>query len=81
MDMARCMNKRAFANFIMRKIIHNVKFHSSPDFGKTSVIGIAKAGKIFTIVDFVKRDGTDMYRLKSGVYITASKRYVVDFWA
>ncbi len=61
------------------KILRDVNIHQSPDFDKTSVIGIAKAGEVFTVVDFVKRDGTCMYRLKSGVYITASKKYVGDF--
>lgn len=63
----------------MIKVLRDVNIHVSPDFDKTSFIGIAKSGDVFTVVDFVKRDGTDMYRLKSGVYITASKRYVVDF--
>ena len=63
----------------MIKVLRDVNIHVSPDFDKTSVIGIAKSGEIFTVVDFVKRDGTDMYRLKSWVYITAIKRYVVDF--
>ena len=63
----------------MIKVIRDVNIHASPDFDKTSVIGIAKAGEVFTVVDFVKRDGTDMYRLKSEVYIAASKRYVRDF--
>lgn len=63
----------------MIKVLRDVNIHVSPDFDKTSVIGIAKSGEVFTVVDFVKRDGTDMYRLKSGFYITASKRYVVDF--
>ncbi len=64
---------------MIKKIVRNVNFYSSPDFDKTSVIGIARAGEFFTVVDFLKRDGTDMYRLKSGVYITASERYVGDF--
>ena len=79
--MARCMNKRVFANFIMRKIIRYVNFHSSPNFDKTSILGIAKTDEFFTVVDFVKRYETDMYNLKSEVYITASKRFVVDFMA
>ena len=63
----------------MIKVIRDVNFHASPDFDKSSILGIAKVGSVLTVVDFVKRDGTYMYKLKSGVYITASKRYVVDF--
>lgn len=63
----------------MIKVLRDVNIHQSPDFDRTSVIGIAKASEVFTVVDFVKRDGTCMYRLKSWVYITASKKYVGDF--
>lgn len=58
-----------------KKIIREVNFHASADFDKISVIGITRAREFSTVVDLVKRDGTDMYRLKSRVYITASKRY------
>lgn len=63
----------------MIKILRDVNIHQSFDFDRTSVIGITKAGEVFTVVDFVKMDGTCIYRLKSWVYITASKRYVGDF--
>lgn len=63
----------------MIKVLRDVNIHLSPDFDKTSVLGIAKAGEIFTVVYFVKRDGTCMYKLKSVIYITASKRYVRNF--
>ena len=33
----------------------------------------------FTVVDFVEKNSAYMYKLKSEIYITASKRYVVDF--
>ena len=63
----------------MIKVICDVNFHSSADFDKTSVIGIARAWEFSTVVDLVKRDVTDMYRLKSRGYITASKKYLGDF--
>ena len=39
-------------------------------------------GDVFTIVDTVKPKNGDekMYKLKSGLYITASKKYVEDFY-
>lgn len=57
--MAKYMNKKVFANFIMRKIIRDINFYASPNFDKTNVIGIAKARSVFTVVDFVKKDGTE----------------------
>lgn len=74
-----CTSSSFFPQMI--KVIRDVNFHSNPDFNKSSILGIAKAGSVFTVVDFIKRNGTNMYKLKSGVYITASKRYVRDFKA
>lgn len=53
----------------MIKVICDVNFYASPNFDKTNIFGIAKAGSVFTVVDFIKRDGTDMYRLKFWFYI------------
>ena len=53
--------------------------HSRPDFTKESTIGIVPAGGVYTVIEEVKRSDTNMYRLKSGVYITASPKYVETF--
>ena len=38
-----------------------------------------KKGDVYTIAQKIERTGTDMYKLKSGVYITASTKYVEVF--
>lgn len=58
------------------KIIKDVNYHKTPDFENSSVVGIAVSGEVFTAVELVERAGTDMYKLKSGVYITTSAKYV-----
>lgn len=58
------------------KIIKDVNYHKTPDFKEQSVIGIALKGEVLTIVELVKRAGTNMYKLRSGVYITSSTKYI-----
>ena len=41
--------------------------------------GEVKKGDVYTIAQKIERTGTDMYKLKSGVYITASTKYVEVF--
>lgn len=67
-------NETNFPKFI--KIIRDVNYHKTPDFKNSSVIGIALSGEVFTAVELVDRTGTDMYKLKSGAYITTSSKYV-----
>ena len=62
------------------RIIHDeVNVHSTPDFKADSVCGVVCKGDAYTIVEKVKRTGTDMYKLKAGYYITASTKYVEVF--
>ena len=61
------------------RILQDINIHSKPDFDAANVIGKVTAGGAYTIVEKVKRTGTDMYKLKSGVYITASPKYVEVF--
>ena len=46
---------------------------------KTTSSSQLKKGDVFTIAQKIERTGTDMYKLKSGVYITASTKYVEVF--
>lgn len=41
-----------------------------------AVCGIAKKGEVFTLANKVKVDGAYLYKLKSGLYISASTTYV-----
>ena len=61
------------------KIKEDINMHSRPDFTSASVIGVVKKGGVYTVVEKIERTGTDMYKLKSGVYITASTKYVEVF--
>lgn len=58
------------------RILQDVNIRSAADFTDASVIGVVKKGGVYTVVEKIERTGTDMYKLKSGVYITASKKYV-----
>nr|DAG14863.1 MAG TPA: Cell wall hydrolase autolysin [Caudoviricetes sp.] len=62
------------------KILKDVNIHSKADFTEENIIGKVTAGGVYTITEKVKRTGTDMYKLKSGVYITASPKYVEVFY-
>lgn len=63
------------------RVLKNVNMHKTPDFNSESVCEEAKAGTALTIVKRVdvKDAKTDMYLVKSGVYITASTKYVEVF--
>ena len=61
------------------RILKDINIHSKPDFDAANVIGKVTAGGAYTITEKIKRTGTDMYKLKSGVYITASPKYVEVF--
>ena len=61
------------------RILQDINIHSKADFEKESVVGKVTAGGAYTVVETIKRTGTDMYKLKSGVYITASPKYVEVF--
>ena len=63
----------------LKVIADEVNIRSAADFTDESVIGIVKKGGVYTVMQKIERTGTDMYRLKSGVYITASPKYVEVF--
>ncbi len=51
-------------------------YHSTPSWDSKSVAGTAKKGDVFTVVGRIMVDGTYMYKLKSGNYITSASKYV-----
>lgn len=65
----------------MIKIIKDVNYRNTPNFSDDKyIVGKAKEGEVFTVVDRVKSNTTtDMYKLKSGNYITTSSKYVVEY--
>lgn len=59
------------------KIIQAVNCRSTPKFNIDNVVRELKVGEVFTVVDRVKTDSTtDMYKLKSGLFVTVSSKYV-----
>lgn len=52
MAMVKYMSKKVFADLLMIKVICDVTFHASLNFDKTSILGITRAGEVFTVVDF-----------------------------
>lgn len=61
------------------RILQDINIHSKADFTEENTIGKVTAGEAYTVVETIKRSGTDMYKLKSGVYITALPKYVEVF--
>lgn len=67
-------------NTYLRVLVDNLNIHNKPDFESSSVCGQVNKGDVYTVVGRVIRKGsTNMYKLKSGVYITASTKYVETF--
>jgi N-acetylmuramoyl-L-alanine amidase len=50
--------------------------HNKPSWDDNTISGIVKKNEVYTIVGRIKVDGTYMYKLKSGAYITTSTKYV-----
>ena len=50
-----------------------------PSWNDDAISGTAKKGEVFTVMKKVKVEDSYMYKLKSGVYITASPKYVEVF--
>lgn len=53
-----------------------LSYHNKPSWADSTVAGVAKKGDVFTVVGRIKVDGTYMYKLKSGNYITSASKYV-----
>ena len=64
----------------MIKVKKDVNYRKHPNFKTSSIAGVAKAGDIFTVVDLVERNDTNMYKLKSGYYITTNKTYIDEIY-
>lgn len=61
------------------RVLKTVNLHSKADFTKESICGKVEPGTALTIVETVKREGTDMYKTKAGTYITSSSKYIEVF--
>lgn len=54
----------------------NLNVRDKATWDAQDVVGQVQQGEAFTIVDELKVDGTRMYKLKSGLYITGHEHYV-----
>lgn len=61
------------------RVLQDINIHKTPDFNSDSVCGEVKKGTVVTIVKRIEREGTDMYLVKAGYYITSSSKYVEVF--
>ena len=53
-----------------------LEVHSTPTFNG-NVATVVRKGEVFTVVGRIKVNGVYMYKLKSGLYITSAKEYVL----
>lgn len=60
----------------IRVLVDGLNIRKNPSWESSDVVGNVKKGEIFTIAKKVKVGNGFMYELKSGLYITASSKYV-----
>ena len=60
----------------VKVIVNELNVRNCPSWDNRAVAGTVKKGEVFTVMKKVKVDNYYMYKLKSGLYITASSTYV-----
>lgn len=60
-------------------LVDVLNIRNRPSWDADAVCGTVTKGEVFTVVDEISVDGGKMYRLKSGVYITAAEKYVKTY--
>ena len=60
----------------VKVIVNELNIRNCPSWEDDAVAGTVKNGEVFTITKKVKVGSSYMYKLKSGLYITASTKYV-----
>jgi N-acetylmuramoyl-L-alanine amidase len=60
--------------FLIKVKAAELWYYDRPDWNARA--GIVKAGEVFTVVETILVNGSRMYKLKSGNYITANPQYV-----
>lgn len=76
--LAKHFGKTNYQQPFLIRVKEDVNYRWKADFSKDEYVkGVAKKGEVFTVVERVKSNcSTDMYRLKSGYYITTASKYV-----
>ena len=61
----------------VKVLVDDLAVRKSPSWDKSAVAGRVQKNEVFTIADGpIKVSGGSMYKLKSGLYITAAEKYV-----
>lgn len=68
------VRKRGSESFLIRVIADTLYYYDKPDWDAEA--GTVNKDEVFTVVETLTVDGSKMYRLKSGTYITANPNYV-----
>lgn len=61
-------------DFLLKVIVSSLYYYNKPDWNAKA--GIVHQNEVFTVVDTLTVNGSKMYKLKSGNYITANPSYV-----
>ena len=64
----------------VKVLVDDLAVRKSPSWDKSAVAGRVRKNEVFTIAEPVKVGGGSMYKLKSGLYITASGKYVSAYY-
>lgn len=65
----------------VKVLVDDLAVRKSPSWDKSAVAGRVRKNEVFTIAEGpVKVGGGSMYKLKSGLYITASEKYVSTYY-
>lgn len=60
--------------FLIKVIVEDLWYYNKPDWN--AKVALVHAGDVFTVVETLMVNGSKMYKLKSGTYITANPKYV-----
>ena len=65
----------------VKVLVDDLAVRRSPSWDKSAVAGRVRKNEVFTIAEGpIKVGGGSMYKLKSGLYITASEKYVSTYY-
>ena len=63
----------------VKVIVPTLNVRKAPSWEQKDVAGVVHAREVFTVVDTVQVGSTPMHKLKSGLYITGSTKYVETY--
>lgn len=63
----------------VKVIVPTLNVRKAPSWSEKDVAGVVHAREVFTVVDTIQVSGTPMHKLKSGLYITGSSKYVETY--